>query len=78
MSGSPFLNQLAKLEHENDLLRDSYEEVSAHLEAMAKMRDTLKVELTKALEQNCELAEGMPEVKRNKRITNNTLDPALF
>ena len=43
MSGSPFLNQLAKLEHENDLLRDSYEEVSAHLEAMAKMRDTLKV-----------------------------------
>jgi hypothetical protein len=51
MSGSPFLNQLAKLEHENDLLRDSYEEVSAHLEAMAKMRDTLKVELTKALEE---------------------------
>jgi hypothetical protein len=59
MSGSPFLNQLAKLEHENDLLRDSYEEVSAHMEAMAKMRDTLKVELTKALEQNCELRKEL-------------------
>ena len=59
MSGSPFLNQLAKLEHENDLLRDSYEEVSAHLEAMAKMRDTLKVELTKALEEIVKLRKEL-------------------
>jgi hypothetical protein len=59
MSGSPFLNQLAKLEHENDLLRDSYEEVSAHLEAMAKMRDTLKVELTKALEEVVKLRKEL-------------------
>ena len=63
MSNSPFLNQLAKLEHENDLLRDSYEEVSAHLEAMAKMRDTLKVELIKALEQNCELRKECQRLK---------------
>jgi uncharacterized coiled-coil DUF342 family protein len=59
MSGSPFLNQLTKLEHENDLLRDSYEEVSAHLEAMAKMRDTLKVELTKALEEIVKLRKEL-------------------
>lgn len=59
MSGSPFLNQIAKLEHENDLLRDSYEEVSAHLEAMAKMRDTLKVELTKALEEIVKLRKEL-------------------
>lgn len=59
MSGSPFLNQLTKLEHENDLLRDSYEEVSAQLEAMAKMRDTLKVELTKALEEIVKLRKEL-------------------
>lgn len=55
MSGSPFLNQLTKLEHENDLLRDAYEECAAHLDAMTKMRDELKAQFIKAIKENLEL-----------------------
>ena len=61
MSGSPFLNQLSKVEHENDLLRDAYEECVARLDAMTTMRDELKAQFIKAMEENLELIKAIKE-----------------
>lgn len=55
MSGSQFLNHVAKLEHENDLLRDAYEEVKGHLEAMKAMRDELRAEVIRLIKENPEM-----------------------